>query len=138
MFGFQHMDALNLEPGNRADLREVTKRAQKAFPEWPPQENKELLCQADPGQSSQEAQQLAVQNAKLQPVQTRAQARKDRQQAQQEADLALDEFFGGIATEPRLSGGVSMESLSPAPKTIQEPTKPHSPLTETRLHSPYP
>ena len=56
-------------------------------------------------------------------MQTRAQARKDQQQAQQEADLALDEFFGGIATEPRLSGGVSTESPSPVPKTVQEPTK---------------
>ena len=128
MFGCQHTDTLNLEPGNRADLKKITKRAQKVFPEWPPQEYKELLCQADPGQSSQEAQQLAIQNAKLQPVQTRAQARKDRQQAQQEADLALDEFFGGRATEPRLSAGISTESPSPAPKTVQEPTKaPFSP-----------
>ena len=70
-----------------------------------------------------QAQQLAVQNAKLQPVQTRAQARKDGEQAQQEADLALNEFFGGIATEPRLSGGVSTESPSPAAKTVQETTK---------------
>ena len=89
MFGCQLTDTLNLEPGNHADLKEITKRAQIVFPEWPPQEHKELLCQADPGQSSQEAQQLAIQNAKLQPVQTRAQARKDRQQAQQEDDLAL-------------------------------------------------
>ena len=88
MFGCQHTDALDLEPGNRADLKEITKRALKAFPDWPPKENKELLYQADPGQSCLEAQQLAVQNA-----QTRAQAWKDRQQAQQEADLALDEFL---------------------------------------------
>ena len=65
---WQHTDALNLEPGNRADLKEITKRAIKAFACWPPQENKELLYQADPGPSSQEDQQLAVQNAKLQPV----------------------------------------------------------------------
>ena len=97
-----------------------------------------MLCQADQVNLPRKPNNWPSKRPNSNPSRPELGLGRTDSKPSKKADLALDEFFGGIATEPRLSGGVSMETPSPAPKTAEETTQDSHGLGQEHPSQPIP